>query len=191
MEAAAKCNSELNDCSTICELGIVLEAISSLFVKLFECSFKFGCQPFDYVRLLKTVFLFGYSLTYGHSLLGIFYWFQHQFILFLIKIINLLYRMMSIKLVIGGSTLNIVSAYAPYVGLHEEEKKSFWEAFDEMVKGVPNNKKLFIRGDSNGHIKSSPRSYDDVHGGFVFGERNEGGTTLLDFARALGLIVAN
>jgi len=34
-------------------------------------------------------------------------------------------RLMTIKLVIGGCTLNIISAYAPQVGLDEEAKISF------------------------------------------------------------------
>lgn len=46
-------------------------------------------------------------------------------------------------------------------------------------------------GDFNGHIRSLPRGYDDVHGGFNFGERNEGGASLLDFARPFGLWIAN
>ncbi|XP_070040224.1 uncharacterized protein [Nicotiana tomentosiformis] len=33
--------------------------------------------------------------------------------------------------------------------------------------------------------------YDDVHGGFGFGDRNGGGTSLLDFAKAFDLVIAN
>nr|XP_009777678.1 PREDICTED: uncharacterized protein LOC104227185 [Nicotiana sylvestris] len=56
---------------------------------------------------------------------------------------------------------------------------------------VPPNEKLFIGGDFNGHIGSNARVYDEVHRGFGFGEMNEGGTSLLDFAKAFGLVVAN
>ncbi|XP_070014270.1 uncharacterized protein [Nicotiana sylvestris] len=51
--------------------------------------------------------------------------------------------------------------------------------------------KLFIGGDFNGHIGSTAGVYDEVHGDFGFGERNGGGTLLLDFAKAFGLVVAN
>ncbi|XP_059289317.1 uncharacterized protein LOC132042819 [Lycium ferocissimum] len=44
-------------------------------------------------------------------------------------------RMMTIKLVVGGFTLNIISAYAPQVGLDEEVKRRFWEDLDEVVGG--------------------------------------------------------
>ncbi|XP_019244283.1 PREDICTED: uncharacterized protein LOC109224152 [Nicotiana attenuata] len=35
------------------------------------------------------------------------------------------------------------------------------------------------------------RGYDEVHGGFGFGVRNEGGTSLLEFAKAFDLVLAN
>nr|XP_009624406.1 uncharacterized protein LOC104115471 [Nicotiana tomentosiformis] len=35
------------------------------------------------------------------------------------------------------------------------------------------------------------RGYDDMHGGFGFGDKNGGGTSLLDFARAYDLVIAN
>lgn len=34
-------------------------------------------------------------------------------------------RMMTIKLVIEGLTLNVISSYAPQIGLNEEVKKKF------------------------------------------------------------------
>nr|XP_016496954.1 PREDICTED: uncharacterized protein LOC107815830 [Nicotiana tabacum] len=42
--------------------------------------------------------------------------------------------LMTIKLVVGGFSLNIISAYAPEVGLDEEVKRRFWEDLDEMVR---------------------------------------------------------
>nr|XP_009620308.1 craniofacial development protein 2-like [Nicotiana tomentosiformis] len=61
-------------------------------------------------------------------------------------------RLMTIKLVVGGFTLNIISVYAPKTGLDEEVKKRFWEDLDKMVHGIPHTEKLFIEGDFNGHI---------------------------------------
>ncbi|XP_070053713.1 uncharacterized protein [Nicotiana tomentosiformis] len=71
-------------------------------------------------------------------------------------------RLMAIKLVVGECSLNVVSAYAPHAGLDEEVKRRFWE-------GV----------------------YGKVHRGFSFGERNREGTSLLDFAKAFELVIAN
>ncbi|XP_059310299.1 uncharacterized protein LOC132061516 [Lycium ferocissimum] len=75
-------------------------------------------------------------------------------------------RMMTIKLVVGCFTLNIISAYAPQAGLDEEVKRHFWEDLDEVVGGIPPTEKLFVGGDFNRHIGSVSRGYDDVHGGF-------------------------
>ncbi|XP_059294748.1 uncharacterized protein LOC132047769 [Lycium ferocissimum] len=100
-------------------------------------------------------------------------------------------RMMAIKLVVGGSTLNIISAYAPQAGLDEEENRHFWEDLDEVVRGIPPTEKLFIGGYFNGHIGSSTGGYNDEHGGFGFGDRNRGGILLLEFVKAFGLVVAN
>nr|XP_009795970.1 PREDICTED: craniofacial development protein 2-like [Nicotiana sylvestris] len=98
---------------------------------------------------------------------------------------------MSIKLVVGEFTVNVIRAYAPQVGLDQEVKKQFWKDLDEMVRSIPHTEKLFISRDFNGHIGASARGYDDVHGGCGFGVRNEGGKSLLDFARAFDLIIAN
>uniref|UniRef100_A0A1S4BAA5 Craniofacial development protein 2-like n=1 Tax=Nicotiana tabacum TaxID=4097 RepID=A0A1S4BAA5_TOBAC len=62
---------------------------------------------------------------------------------------------------------------------------------DEIVRQVPPVEKLFIGGDFNGHIGSTASGYGEVHGGFDFGERNGGGTSLLDFVKAFGLVIAN
>ncbi|XP_070054470.1 uncharacterized protein [Nicotiana tomentosiformis] len=98
---------------------------------------------------------------------------------------------MIIKLVVRECTLNVVSAYAPHVGLDEEVKRRFWEGLDEIVRQVSPAEKLFIGGDFNGHIGSTAGGYGEVHGGFDFGERNGGGTSLLDFAKAFGLVITN
>ncbi|XP_055831103.1 uncharacterized protein LOC129900202 [Solanum dulcamara] len=99
--------------------------------------------------------------------------------------------MMTIKLVIGGLNVNIISAYAPHVGLNKEVKKLFWEELDEAVKGIPNSKKILIGGDFNGHIRATPSDFDDVHEGFSLGEKNGGRASLWDFSRAFELVVAN
>ncbi|XP_070007741.1 uncharacterized protein [Nicotiana sylvestris] len=51
--------------------------------------------------------------------------------------------------------------------------------------------KLFIGGDFNGHIGLSAGDFGKVYGGFGFGDRNGGGTLLLDFARAFELVIVN
>lgn len=69
-------------------------------------------------------------------------------------------RLMAIKLVVGGLTFNVVSAYAPHAGLDEEVKRHFWEDLDEVVRGIPLTEKLFLEGDFNGHIRRTSRGLD-------------------------------
>nr|XP_009773571.1 PREDICTED: craniofacial development protein 2-like [Nicotiana sylvestris] len=98
---------------------------------------------------------------------------------------------MTIKLVVGGFTWNIISAYAPQAGLNEEVKRRFWKDLDEMVCGIAHTEKLFTGGDFNHHIGATSEGYTDVHGSFGLRDRNGGGTSLLNLARAFALVIAN
>jgi hypothetical protein len=49
-----------------------------------------------------------------------------------------------VRLVVGDMTLNVISAYAPQVGLSESVKRQFWEDLDSMVNTVPIREKLFL-----------------------------------------------
>ncbi|XP_019248752.1 PREDICTED: craniofacial development protein 2-like [Nicotiana attenuata] len=99
--------------------------------------------------------------------------------------------LMTIKLVVGECTLNVVSAYPPQARLDKEIKRRFWEGLDEIVRSILPTERLLIGGYFNGNIGSSAGGYTKVHGGFGFGERNEWGTSLLDFAKAFELVIAN
>jgi hypothetical protein len=48
--------------------------------------------------------------------------------------------------------LNVISAYAPQVGLSDDVKRRFWKDLEDMVREVPSSEKLFIGGDLNGHV---------------------------------------
>ncbi|GJS91806.1 retrovirus-related pol polyprotein LINE-1, partial [Tanacetum coccineum] len=100
-------------------------------------------------------------------------------------------RIMAISVVIEGETVIVISAYAPQVGLSDADKKRFWDALDELVRECPTDQRLIIGGDLNGHIGAAADGYAGVHGGFGFGDRNEEGCTILEFATAHDLVVAN
>ncbi|KAJ1279118.1 hypothetical protein BS78_04G131400, partial [Paspalum vaginatum] len=121
---------------------------------------------------------------------------RHIFLCQLIKISLVssglvLYAARLSKLVIGDLILNVISAYAPQVGLDENVKRQFWEDLDGMVRTVPTSEKLFIRGDLNGHVGTSNGGYELAHGGFGYGSRNQEGEEILDFAVAYDLMIAN
>ncbi|XP_071740545.1 uncharacterized protein [Rutidosis leptorrhynchoides] len=71
-------------------------------------------------------------------------------------------RIMYVSLIIKEETFTVISAYAPHAG-----------------------------GDLNGHIGAEAEGYEGAHGGFGFGPRNEEGRSILEFAIAHELVVAN
>jgi exonuclease III len=95
-----------------------------------------------------------------------------------------------VKLLVGNLIFNVISAYAPQIGLNESIKRQFWEQLDALVGSVPISEKLFI-GDLNGHVGSTRLGFDGVHGGFGYGSRNQEGEGILNFALAYDLFVAN
>ncbi|XP_071688345.1 uncharacterized protein [Rutidosis leptorrhynchoides] len=98
---------------------------------------------------------------------------------------------MSVRLVIQEVTYTVISAYAPHAGLGEAEKRYFWESLDEVVRMCPPDHRLLIGGDLNGHIGTDVEGYTRVHGGFGYGVRNAEGCSILKFAVAHELVVAN
>jgi hypothetical protein len=96
-----------------------------------------------------------------------------------------------VKLFVGDLVFNVISAYAPQIGLNESVKMQFWEELDALVSSVPISKKLFIGGDLNGHVGSTRVGFDGVHGGFGYGSRNQEGEGILNLALTYDLIIAN
>jgi len=92
---------------------------------------------------------------------------------------------------VGSEVLNVVSVYAPQVGLGEEIKRLFREDLNEVVQSILQNEGLLIGGDFNGHIKSRGEGYEMVHGGLGYGVRNSGELSILDFAVAYDLSIVN
>ena len=55
--------------------------------------------------------------------------------------------------------LNVISAYAPQVGLDKSAKRQFWEDLDGLIKAVPSSEKFFIGGDLNGHVGTTSAGF--------------------------------
>jgi exonuclease III len=45
-------------------------------------------------------------------------------------------RIILVKLLVGDLVLNVISAYAPQIGLNESVKRQFWKEFDALVSSV-------------------------------------------------------
>ncbi|PKA55758.1 ataxia telangiectasia mutated family protein [Apostasia shenzhenica] len=61
-------------------------------------------------------------------------------------------RIMALKIIINGMIFNIVSVYAPQVGLDASTKEKFWNDLEELIQEIPQEERLFIGGDLNGHV---------------------------------------
>jgi hypothetical protein len=96
-----------------------------------------------------------------------------------------------VKLLVGGLIFNIISAYAPQIGLNESIKRQFWEQLYALISSAPISEKLFIGEDLNGHVGSTRVGFDGVHGGFGYGSRNQEGEGILNFTLAYDLFVTN
>ncbi|XP_008486018.1 craniofacial development protein 2-like, partial [Diaphorina citri] len=100
-------------------------------------------------------------------------------------------RIMSMKLAIGKSLSRVICVYAPQVGCDDSEKEEFWKNLDEVVMRVPENEKMYLCGDLNGHVGGRENDEESVHGGWAFGERNEEGGMIVEHARAFDLKILN
>jgi hypothetical protein len=100
-------------------------------------------------------------------------------------------KILSIKIMIGGEIATIISAYALQVKLDNLVEQQFWKYLDEVVQSIPYAEKLFIGDDLNGHMGFERTGFENVHGGQGFGDKNEAGTDILNFALTYDLTIAN
>ena len=100
-------------------------------------------------------------------------------------------KIILVKLILGGNIINIISVYAPQVGLYEHIKTWFWDSMDELMWGIPQGEHVFIGRDFNDHVGKNRGGYEMVHGGHGFGDRNYSREAIIDFVVAYDLIVTN
>jgi len=100
-------------------------------------------------------------------------------------------RVLNLRMVLDNGLLNILTVYAPHLGKPEEEKESFSNEVFHLVSCIPQNEMVVLAGDMNGHVGSSNVGYDGTHGGFGYGDRNAGGSRILEFTDGLNLVICN
>jgi len=66
-------------------------------------------------------------------------------------------RIIALKIVVEQDTFNVISAYAPQVGLEAHLKVKFWEELEGLIQDIPLGEKIFLGGDLNGHVGSVSR----------------------------------
>ena len=68
---------------------------------------------------------------------------------------------MRVKLSIGKGIWNVISVYAPQAGRNWEEKETFVEELEEMLRRVSENEFLVIGGDLNAHLREKNEDYTE------------------------------
>ncbi|XP_065322598.1 craniofacial development protein 2-like [Gordionus sp. m RMFG-2023] len=81
----------------------------------------------------------------------------------------------------------MIEVYTPQTGCKEEEKDDFRAILDVEI---PKNDLVILGGDLNAHVGKVRDSYKRHHGGFGYGEGNEG-EHVLKFAQAFDLALTN
>ena len=81
--------------------------------------------------------------------------------------------------------------YAPQVGCTEDEKDLFWDSLAELMRDIPKDEDVYIGADLNDHVGEKCKHFSSVHGGHRLGTQNPEGESILQFAEAENLVVAN
>ena len=85
----------------------------------------------------------------------------------------------------------IISVYAPQVGCSQQEKDQFYDNLESEMRRIPLHEELVIGGDINRHVGKDRSNFQMEHGGHGYGQQNPEGESILIFAQAYDLVVAN
>ncbi|XP_028802548.1 uncharacterized protein LOC114757628 [Neltuma alba] len=97
----------------------------------------------------------------------------------------------SLRIIVGRDTINIISAYAHQVGGEDHLKERFWTDMEGLIQSIPTMEKIFIGGDLNGHVGKDTGQYARAHSGMGFGVLNNEGQTIIDFSLMYNLKIVN
>ena len=100
-------------------------------------------------------------------------------------------RLMTMKMEVRGSILNIVSAYAAQVNNSMEEKNNFWEDLDGLIECVSKQERIVLGADLNGHVGEGNIGDEEIMGRYGAGTRNKEGSMVVDFAKRMDLAIVN
>lgn len=100
-------------------------------------------------------------------------------------------RIISLKFIVEQDTLNVISAYAPQVGLEKHLKVKFWEELEGLIQDIPSGGKIFVGWDSHGHVESVSRGFEGLHWEYGLGDINAVEKSNLDFSSTFDLTITN
>lgn len=137
----------------------------------------------------KNYKMFYYGTSQGQNGVGVII--NRKYLRNIIEIRYVSDRIILVKLVIAKTIWNIISAYAPQVGLDQQTKDTFWDELGKTMESIPLSETKIIGADLNGHVGKCNNNYESCHGNFGFGARNTEGETILDFATQFHMTIMN
>ena len=87
--------------------------------------------------------------------------------------------------------LTVIQVYAPTADCDDSEINHFYSMLNDTMKQVPKKDILMIMGDWNAKVGSDNSGYEDIMGRYGYGERNDRGDMLLEFAADNDLYICN
>lgn len=69
---------------------------------------------------------------------------------------------MVVKINVVNKVINIISTYAPLVGLGKDIKAEYWDSFSAVVGACDRSEKVVVRGDMNAHIDVDRRVGNNI-----------------------------
>uniref|UniRef100_A0A914UMX3 Endonuclease/exonuclease/phosphatase domain-containing protein n=1 Tax=Plectus sambesii TaxID=2011161 RepID=A0A914UMX3_9BILA len=99
-------------------------------------------------------------------------------------------RLMKIVIIADDCKLHVFSGYAPQAGCLDRVKDEFWTMLDQKTADVPQREPVIVMGDLNGHIGKRKDGHRG-HGGHGYGDRNDDGERILDYADSHNLVIVN
>ncbi|CAF4616595.1 unnamed protein product [Rotaria socialis] len=87
--------------------------------------------------------------------------------------------------------ITVVHAYAPTFACSEVELEAFYNTLEGTLARIHTKDILIITGDWNAKVGSDNADWKRVMGRYGYGDRNERGERLLEFATAHNLYICN
>jgi hypothetical protein len=100
-------------------------------------------------------------------------------------------RIISARFEATPFNITIIHAYAPTSASSDEEIEAFYSTIEEALRETGKKDVIILTGDWNAKIGEDNTDWEAVMGKYGYGDRNERGERLLEFATAHNLFVCN
>ena len=100
-------------------------------------------------------------------------------------------RRMCLKIKMEKGIANVVSAYTPQVGCTEEEKETFFEELQDLVRVFGVREYAIIGANLNALVGRERAGFERHHGGNGYGNRNSEGVRIFESVEAMNMVIGN